>query len=317
MGAKKRYEFNAETLAYELHRVPLKKRISKGMMLFLLSLVFAAGYYFFYIKVLKLETPRTITLRQSTARLRSKLEVMERRMGESKRKLQALEMRDDNVYRPIFGMDEIPADERAAGYGFPEKYVWLQNYDNSNMMVDAGMQMDELYVRAAVQSESYDRVSVMAKRAGEMASCVPTIPPVMLSHIKLSSRFGVRTDPIEGGARIHSGIDLAGRHGEAIYASGNGRVESAEYSFFGYGNVLVINHGFGYKTRYAHLYRILVRQGAYIQRGQEVGLMGSSGRSTGTHLHYEVEYRGRKVNPLNYFNSKITPEEYKRMIEQK
>ncbi|MCI1720158.1 MAG: M23 family metallopeptidase [Bacteroidales bacterium] len=213
-------------------------------------------------------------------------------------------------------MDDIPADVRDAGYGFPEKYVWLQNFDNSDFMVASDMQMDMLYKKAYIQSLSYDKVEKMAKRAGEMASCVPTIPPVFLNHIKFSSGFGVRVDPIEGGGRMHAGIDLAGHQGEPIYATGNGRVAEVDYSFFGYGNEVVVDHGFGYRTRYAHLSRAIVRPGAYVQRGQQIAMMGSTGRSTGTHLHYEVEYRGSKVNPMNYFKKDISPEEYSRMIKR-
>lgn len=316
MAAKKRYEFNAETLAYELHKVPLVKRLSNGMIIFLLSLVAAAGWYFLYIKVLKLETPRTVQLRQTTARLRSRLEVLDRKMNAQRRVLGELQMRDNNVYRPIFGMDEIPAEERSAGYQFPEKYVRLQNFDYSDFMVASSMQMDMLYQMAYVQSLSYDKVALMAKRAGEMASCVPTIPPLFLNHIKFSSGFGVRVDPIEGGGRMHTGVDFAGHQGEPIYATGNGRVAEVDYSFFGYGNEVVIDHGFGYRTRYAHLSRAIVRPGAYVQRGQQIALMGSTGRSTGTHLHYEVEYRGSKVNPMNYFKKDISPQEYERMIKR-
>ena len=316
MAAKKRYEFNAETLAYELHKVPFMKRLIKGMIMFLLSLLAAGCWYFLYIKVFKLETPRTVQLRQTTAKLRSKLEVLDRRMDANRHILQELQMRDNNVYRPIFGMDEIPAEERNAGYQFPEKYVWLQNYVNSDFMVASNMEMDMLYKKAYLQSLSYEDVSKMAKRAGEMASCVPTIPPLFLNHIKFSSGFGVRVDPIEGGGRMHTGVDFAGHQGEPIYATGNGRVAEVDYSFFGYGNEVVVDHGFGYKTRYAHLSRALVRPGAYVQRGQQIALMGSTGRSTGTHLHYEVEYRGSKVNPMNYFKKDISPQEYERMIKK-
>ena len=166
-----------------------------------------------------------------------------------------------------------------------------------------------------VHSKSYDEVAMLAKRAGDMASCVPALPPVALDKVRLSSLFGYRKDPFSGASRMHQGVDLSGNRGEPIYAAGSGRVAEVRNSFFGYGREVVIDHGFGYKTRYAHLHRMYVKVGDEIRRGDQIATMGNTGKSKGVHLHYEVEYRGRRVNPLNYYNQEIVGEEYMAMVK--
>lgn len=317
MAEKKRYVFNTDTLAYELRKIPLLKRLSKGMSVFLLSLAVFAGYYLLYTKVLGLSTPRTVALRQTSAGLRSKIEVINERMGELWDDLEDLEVRDNNVYRPIFGMEGISHEERNSKYGDIGMYGHLMGYPLSSFMLGAERAMDLLYRKAYVQSVSFDVVAPVAMRTSQMASCVPAIPPVFLNHVRLTSRFGVRSDPINGEIRVHSGLDLAGPAGEPIYVTGDGVVVEASYAFFGYGNVVMVDHGFGYRTRYAHMKRFNVRVGDKVSRGDLIGAMGSTGKSTGNHLHYEVEYMGRKVNPLNYFNSNITPSEYERLVSGK
>jgi Membrane proteins related to metalloendopeptidases len=138
---------------------------------------------------------------------------------------------------------------------------------------------------------------------------------VALNNTRLASFFGFRTDPIYGTPRMHQGIDLAGDRGEPIYAVGNGRIIEVGFNFFGYGNEIVIDHGFGYKTRYAHLDKVFVKEGDMVERGDEIAALGNTGKSTGAHLHYEVIYRDNRVNPLNYFNRDIKAEEFMAMVK--
>lgn len=297
--AKKKYILNPDTLVYELQRIPLFKRFSKGMMYFLLSLLLFAGYYFLYIKVFKFETPKTMALKQQVAEISSKMEVLRSHMEESREALAELQARDNNVYRPAFGMEPLVAEA------------------SDFQIVNLREAMSELYEMVYTRSISFDTVAPIAKGAGLMAGCVPSIPPVFLNHIRLTSRFGVRADPLNGDTKVHTGIDLAGNKGEAVYATGDGTVEQVQYNFFGYGHEIVVNHGFGYKTRYAHLQQAFVRPRDVVIRGQQIATLGNSGRSTGPHLHYEVIYMGRKMNPLNFFNQNITPQEYERLVSGK
>lgn len=315
MSRKKRYEFNAQTLAYEVHTTSLRKRFSKGLFLFCLSLLVSLGYYFLYTHYFGLETPKTIWLKQKHASANSRFELMERQFEHDNLVLEELQMRDNNIYRPVFGMEELSEDVRNAGFGGVNRYAHLESVSSSNSLLDAVKNMDVIYKKAFVQSRSYDEVSMLAKRADEMAQCVPAIPPVALDKVRLSSLFGYRTDPVYGGRRMHQGIDLSGNTGEPIYVSGNGKVVEVRRNFFGYGREIVVDHGFGYKTRYAHLHTMLVKVGDIVRRGDQIGTMGNTGKSKGVHLHYEVIYRDRRVNPLNYYNDEVRGEEYKSMVK--
>ncbi|MBQ7773548.1 MAG: M23 family metallopeptidase [Bacteroidales bacterium] len=314
MFRKKRYELNEQTLAYELHRTPLATRFSRGFVLFLFSVAAFACYYLLFTQYFGLEAPKTILLKQKYVELNSKYELLERKFGQSNQALEELQMRDNNIYRPIFGMEELSQDVREAGFGGVNRYAHLEMVSNSPALLDAVKRMDVIYKKAFVQSRSYDEVGLLAKRADEMAQCVPAIPPVALDNARLSSLFGYRKDPFSGALRMHQGIDLSGNKGEPIYAAGNGTVVEVRSSFFGYGREIVVDHGFGYKTRYAHLQKMLVKVGDVVERGEQIATMGNTGKSKGVHLHYEVIYRDRRVNPLNYYNQDIKGDEYMAMV---
>ena len=314
MFRKKRYQFNEQTLAYEVHRISLGRRFSKGVVLFFLSLAAFAGYYILYTQYFGLETPKTILLKQKYVELNSRYELLERKFEQNNRSLAELQMRDNNIYRPIFGMEELSQDVRNAGFGGVNRYARLESLSSSDALINAVKRMDVIYKKAYVQSKSYDEVGLLAKRAGDMASCVPAISPVALDNTRLASLFGFRKDPFSGAPRMHQGIDLSGDKGEPIYAAGNGKVVEVRNSFFGYGREIVVDHGFGYKTRYAHLHTMLVKVGDEVVRGEQIATMGNTGKSKGVHLHYEVIYRNSRVNPLNYYNQEIRGEEYMAMV---
>lgn len=315
MARKKRYQFNEQTLAYEVHNISLRKRFSKGVVLFAMSILAFWGYFYIYTQCLGLETPKTMLLKQKYAKFDSKYELLQLRFEQSNDILSELQMRDNNIYRPIFGMEELSQDVRNAGFGGVNRYAHLESESNSDALLDAVKRMDVIYKKAYVQSKSYDEVALLAKRAGDMASCVPAIPPVALDNVRLSSLFGYRSDPFSGTKRMHQGIDLSGNRGEPIYAAGSGKVVEVRASFFGYGREIVIDHGFGYQTRYAHLHKMFVNVGDEVARGEQIATMGNSGKSKGIHLHYEVIYRDRRVNPLNYYSPEIKGDEYMAMVE--
>ncbi len=317
MSRKKRYEFNARTLAYEEYRSPFRRRLSKGLFLFGLSLIASIGYYCFYTQVLGYDTPKTAYLKQKHASVTSRFNLLERQFQQNDIALRELQMRDNNIYRPVFGMAELSEDVRNAGFGGVNRYAHLEAVSNSTALLDAVKKMDVIYKKAFVQSRSYDEVSLLAKRTGEMAQCVPAIPPVALDKVRLSSLFGYRTDPVYGGRRMHQGVDLSGDKGEPIYAPGDGTVVTVKRNYFGYGREIVVDHGFGYQTRYAHLNTMLVKVGDKVSRGDQIATMGNTGKSKGVHLHYEVIYRERRVNPLNYYNEEVKGKEYMEMVRPK
>ena len=243
--------------------------------------------------------------------------MLNRQLDDYSDALVALQMRDDDIYRSLFGMNEIPSEVRNAGFGGVNRYAHYDEIDPNGVLKKTAVRIDVLTKKTYVQSKSFDEVAKLSRRAGEMASCIPAIPPVNPDKkiYRLSSSFGYRRDPFTGKSKRHTGVDFALKPGNPVYSSGDGVVESVKFELFGYGNQVVIDHGFGYKTRYAHLKSVGVGEGMKVKRGECIGLSGNSGRSSGPHLHYEVIYKGNYVNPANYYDLTITPEEYATMVQ--
>ncbi len=317
MSDNKRYIFNPRTLRYEVNKRSRMSRVAKTMVLFAVSICMAAVYFWIYTSVLGLEPPKTLLLKKQNARWCSKVEVMNRQLDIYDEALSSLQMRDDDIYRSVFGMDEIPAEVRNAGFGGVNRYSHYDGIDPDGLLKNTAVRLDVLTKKSYVQSRSFDEVALLSKRAGDMASCIPAIPPINpdKNKYRFSSSFGYRSDPISGRTAYHRGVDFAMKPGNPIYVTGDGVVESVEFEFFGYGNNVVIDHGFGYKTRYAHLKSIGVVEGMKVKRGECIGLSGNSGKSSGPHLHYEVIYKDRPMNPVNYYDLTITPEEYATMVQ--
>ena len=317
MSMGKRYVFNSKTLSYEVKRRSKKSRFFRSLMLLAVSLGMAVFYFWLYAYVLDLEPPKTALLKKKNAEWCSRVEMLNRKLDESSEALTSLQMRDDDIYRSIFGMNEIPSEVRNAGFGGVNRYAHYDDVDPNGLLKKTAVRIDVLTKKTFVQSKSFDEVAQLSRRAGEMASCIPAIPPMNPDPKKyrFTSQFGYRRDPFTGRSKRHTGVDFAMKPGNPIYSTGDGVVESVKFELFGYGNQVVIDHGFGYKTRYAHLKSVGVAEGMKVKRGECIGLSGNSGRSSGPHLHYEVLYRGSHVNPANYFDLSITPEEYATMVQ--
>ena len=318
MAKNRKYQFNTETLAYEIHNTSVKRRFARGIRVVVFSIVLSMAYYFVYTEYLGFEAPKTLSLKKDNESLMGKLELANRRFEEAGKTLLTLQMRDNYIYRPIFGMDEIPQDIRDAGFGGVDRYGYLNNFDRSGILSRTAHRLDVLYKKAFVQSKSFDDISILAKNADEMSVCIPTIPPLNIAQykVRLSSGYGYRTDPFFGDIRMHQGVDLSypAKDPVSIYATGRGTVIEVGYEYGGYGNFVLIDHGFGYKTRYAHLESVSITRGALVERGDVIGLMGNTGKSKGKHLHYEVIYRNRPENPINYFSRDLSDEEFTALI---
>lgn len=317
MATLKKYVFNPKTLSYEVQKRSKKARAIATVIMFTVSLGMAVLYFWLYTGVLGMELPKTILLKKTNAEWRSKVEVLNRHLDEYDAALTTLQMRDDDIYRSIFGMHEIPQEVRNAGFGGVNRYAHYDVMDQAAPLKKTTMRLDMLTKKTYVQSRSFDEIAQLSKRAGDMASCIPAIPPVVPDRkiYRLSSSFGFRSDPFTGRSKRHTGVDFALKPGNPIYATGDGVVISVKFEFFGYGNQVLIDHGFGYKTRYAHLKSINVVEGMKVKRGECIGESGNSGRSSGPHLHYEVLYKDKHINPANYFDLTITPEEYSTMVQ--
>lgn len=317
MGKDRQYVFNQRTLSYEVKRRSKWSHLFRTLSFFVVSIAMAALYFWLYTSVLGLELPKTALLKKENARWCSKMELLNRQLDKYDDALLSLQMRDEDIYRSIFGMNEVPDEVRNAGFGGVNRYGYLEDMRDGGLLKNTVTRLDVLTKKTYVQSKSFDEVALLSKRAGDMASCIPAIPPINpdLKVYRLSSSFGYRSDPFTGKTKRHTGTDFALKPGNPVYATGDGVVESVRFDFFGYGNSVLIDHGFGYKTRYAHLKSISVVEGMKVKRGEFIGESGNSGRSSGPHLHYEVIYKGRHINPANYFDLSITPEEYAAMVQ--
>ena len=315
----RKYILNPETLLYEIKDASLKSKLFKGLMLLVGSIALAVLYIWFFTSVLGLDLPKTAFLKAEKARWDAKLDVLNTRLDRYESNLNALQIRDDDIYRSIFGMNEIPASVRAAGIGGVDKYAYLDGLEPDNALKNTAIRIDRLTRKAYVQSKSFDEVASISKTAGDMASCIPAIPPIIPdpSKYNLSSPFGYRSDPFTTDSKMHTGVDLAMKVGNPVFATGDAVVESVEFDFFGYGNSIMLDHGFGYKTRYAHLNSVSVIEGMKVKRGDRIGEVGQSGRASGPHLHYEVIYKGDRVNPENYFDLSMSKQEYQAMVDKR
>lgn len=305
--AKIKYKLNPETLSVEVHSVSHGRKIKRIILFFALSVVWAMGcialysYYF--------DTPKAVVLRKSNAEEVFKLELLHKQITTAGQVLQQLQQRDHNIYRSTLGLDEIPASIREAGFGGIDRYRHLEESMYADILMNCTKDLDKLMRKVYIQSISFDTIAQVALQVEQMVDCVPAIPPV--AEPRLTSRFGVRSDPFSKQQTLHQGLDFGGLVGDAIFATGNGKVVEVVYSILrvGYGNHVMIDHGFGYKTHYAHLHAITVKKGDEVKRGQQIGTLGITGKTSGPHLHYEVLVRDKKVDPVKYFANDIAQED--------
>ena len=284
----------------------------KRSRLFAVCAAVGAGIVLFVLANLLFPLPslKQMYLKRRNAVLMEKIEYLNQKTRLQAERLGELEMRDNKVYRPIFGMDEIPTAVRNAGYTSAARYSLLQDFDNAGFLTETVRRQDIIEKKATLQSKSFDDIEKISTHLEDMAHSIPTLFPVCPAGVSITSPFGYRLHPIFQSVFFHSGTDIAGQKGTPIYAAADGVVTDVKYSDNGYGNEVDINHGFGYSTRYAHLHAANVVKGQKVSRGDQIATMGSSGRATGVHLHYEVLYKSQQVNPRNFFDSKIDPKLY-------
>ena len=271
-------------------------------------------YMWFYVRVLGLDLPKTAILKRQNAAWNTRIDQMSTRLDRYDELLSMLEVRDERIYRSVYGLDAIPEAVRQSGFGGENRYAALEG----TALRDAVHRLDVLEKRAYVQSRSFEDVRALQLTAGDLAAHIPAIPPMNTdpSTYRLSSPFGLRSDPILGIGKSHTGMDFACPPGNPIYVTGDGTVVAVKHDRGGYGNHVEVDHGFGYLTRYAHMSRIDVEEGQKLSRGDCVGLSGKSGRITGPHLHYEVIYRKEYVNPALYMDLTIEPKDYFEMVRR-
>ncbi len=249
--------------------------------------------------------------------LKLRYEILNDRLDEMELLMTDMEQRDNNLYRMMFEADPIPSSVRRSGFSDADRYADLYGYMNSGLVVSTARKLDVIASQLDHQSVSYDTLFWMARNKSEMLAHIPAIFPLKETEIKyVSSYFGYRPDPIYKISKFHSGMDFSSTMGTEVYATGDGVVFDVERNNWGYGNMVILDHGYGYKTRYAHLKKSAVRKGQKVKRGQLIGYIGNSGKTTGVHLHYEVLKNDVQVDPINFLYQDLTPEEYNQILEQ-
>jgi Membrane proteins related to metalloendopeptidases len=307
------YKYNPNTLTYE--RVYLSTKERFFVVLKHLSLGILIGTAAFFAFIYLFASPMEILLRKENVLLKTQYEVLSLRLNDALVVLDDIQERDDNLYRAIFQTDTIPEYVRRPGIGGTDRYDYLMNLSISNLVIETTKKIDMMNRQIYVQSNSLDELISLGKNLEERSRCVPAIQPISNKDLKrTSSGFGMRIDPIYRTLRFHSGMDFTAPIGTEIYATGDGVVSYSGWKQ-GYGNCIMIDHGFGYKTLYGHNNKNLVRVGQKVVRGEVIGHVGNTGKSVGPHLHYEVLVNDKHDNPAKYYFMDLTPEEYDQMIQ--
>ena len=306
------YRFNPDTLSFD--KIERNVRTLIKRILGYLSTGIVSGIIFFFIFLQFFDPPVTKRLKRENQQLLSQYNLMNKDIEKISKALEDIQMRDDNIYRVIFEANPIPSTVRMAGFGGANRYTRLESMDNSSLIVNVAKKLDILSKQVYVQAKSYDEVVKMALGKEKMLASIPGIMPVSNKDLKrTASGWGMRMHPIYRIPRFHYGMDFTAPTGTDVFATGNGIVKEVGRES-GYGNTVVIDHGYGYETMYGHLLKANVKEGQVINRGDVIGFVGSSGASTSPHLHYEVMKNGQKVNPQNYYFQDLNPAEYEKMI---
>ena len=311
---KTKYKFNHETLSFDKMKLGIKQLLLRLFAYFVGSLFLAGVYGFIFAFIF--DSPKEKALKREIEQLTLQYELMNREMENVEKVLGHLEETDDNLYRTIFEAEPVPSSYREGGIGGVNRYAELEGFTNSELIIETATRLDKIRKKIYVQSQSFDELIAYAKEKEEMLSCIPAIQPVSNKDLKRTAGgFGYRIHPIYKISKFHNGMDFTAPTGTEVYATGNGVVSLVKSERRELGNHIVIDHGFGYETIYAHLDRFNIRKGQKIKRGDIIGFVGSTGLSTAPHLHYEVKINGRNVDPALYFFNDLTPHEYDNMIE--
>ena len=309
--AAKRYKFNPQTFTYEVITLPFRVRFYRALRHILIAFLFASLVtmlvsYFFY-------TPKMYRISERRNDLLIKYQLLNERIGVSEAMLTDIRQRDNSVYRALFAVDTLSLAGVYTPYS-DSKYASFAGDHYAPMIGSTWLRLDALARLLYAESKSLDDLYPLAHDKERMAEGIPAIWPVDKNLVRNLGAYGRRIDPVYRTPAFHEGMDFSGKTGTPIYATGNGRV-MAPSGYAGFGIQVMIDHGYGYRTRYAHLIRSLVQPGQEVKRGEKIGEMGSTGKSTGTHLHYEVHYRGNHVNPIGYLGRDMTEDDYKQIIE--
>lgn len=311
-----KYYYDPKTCKYERH-TRSKWDITLNILGFLsLSSIFAVAilivfsYYF--------DSPKELLLKKENQELKFYYQMVEQEIGRLDIMMGDLKERDDNLYRVIFESEPLPASIRNAGYGGSDRFreIKEKGMNQEKMIISVMEKVEQLKKQLYIQSVSYDELSATALNKEEYWASIPAIQPIHNKELnRLASGYGMRIHPILKVRKMHTGIDFSATKGTPVYATGDGVIDEVKTEFGGYGKSIIIDHGFGFKSRYAHMDEFVVKRGQKIKRGDQIGTVGNTGSSTAPHVHYEVMKDGKYLNPINYFFKDLEPGEFDKILE--
>jgi murein DD-endopeptidase MepM/ murein hydrolase activator NlpD len=311
---KIKYYYNTKTLRFEKLEVPLRVKLLRVFGFIAASLVTAA--IIFLIASRLIESPEAKILRQQNDDLKDNYAVLQERTKQLELQIHELVERDNAVYRSIFEAAPIPDSARIKDIETKKEVRLVQSMGETELVNNLTNQLNKLSLLAAYQEKSFKEIEKMVANKEKFLASIPAIQPVSNKNLsRVASGFGNRIDPVYKIPKFHAGLDFTAPIGTPIYAAADGTVKTANFNSGGYGNHVVINHGYGYETLYGHMVRIKARAGQTVKRGEVIGYVGNTGKSTGPHCHYEVHRNGQPVNPIYYFYNDLTPEQFDRLLK--
>ncbi|MDB5190646.1 MAG: family metallopeptidase [Segetibacter sp.] len=311
---KVKYFYNTHTLRYEKLETPLRVKLLRVFGFIATATVTAALIVWFGFRYIG--SPNERLLHQQLDDYEESYSLLNKRIEELQKQMAELEKRDNQVYRAIFEANPVPDSARAKEIEKSEEIQLIQRLNDNELIASMTSQLNVLTSRVSFQSKSYQEIDEMIKNKEKLLAGIPAIQPVSNADLRrIASGFGTRIDPVYKVTKFHAGLDFTAEQGTPIYATADGRVKEASHHETGYGNHVIINHGYGYETLYGHMVRIKVRAGQTVKRGEVIGWVGSTGKSTGPHCHYEVHKNGNPVDPVYFFYNDLTPEQFDRMLK--
>lgn len=315
--AKVKYYYDSENLAYKKILPKRSKQVGYIALWFVSSALFGFLGLWFLINSSLLDTPKDRIQKREFENLKFRYSLLNKKMSQIDEVLNEIAERDNNLYRVYFNADPIPLEQRKAGFGGVNRYKDLEGFDNSALLTNTSKQMDIITKELVIQSKSLDEIYKLAQSKEKLLAAIPAIQPIKNEDLKrMASGYGYRNDPFTKIRKFHAGMDFSAKTGTPVYATGDATVIRANNAMSGYGNLIILRHGFGYETYYAHLSKYNVRVGQKVKRGDLIGFVGNTGRSEGPHLHYEVHINGKVVNPINFYYGNISAEEFEIISKQ-
>jgi len=311
---KIKYYYNTHTLRFEKLETPLRVRLLQVFGFIAASIV--TGLIIIFIAFKYIDSPKEKLLRQENNDMHESYSLLRERVNQLEMQMDELENRDNSVYRSIFEAEPIPDSARVKDMEAKNEVKLVQRMGETELVKSMTSQLNNLSLRLAYQDQSYVEIADMVKNKAKLINAIPSIQPVSNKNLnRIASGFGYRIDPVYKDRRPHQGLDFTAPQGTPIYATADGTVKDVGFTTSGFGNRVVINHGYGYETLYGHMYRFKARVGQKVKRGEVIGYVGNTGKSTGPHCHYEVHRGGRPVDPIYYFYNDLTPAQFDRILK--